>query len=99
MHQYLINASIQLLPIQSGEQHPYAWVDQVVALIEAAGLSYEVGPFSTSVVADYKSIMKLIDTINESLVVSKCPEWILSVQLQLRSDSDMTADEKLEQYK
>jgi uncharacterized protein YqgV (UPF0045/DUF77 family) len=98
-HSYIISASLQLVPIVSGAKHPYEWIDEVIAIIKASGLPYEVGPFSTSVESDYKSVMKLIDNINSFLFTQKCPEWVLQTQLQLRSEADMTSNEKTDKYR
>lgn len=97
-HQHQINAAIQMLPIVSGAVHPYAWVDKVIDQIAASGLVYEVGPFSTSVEGDYELVMKVINSINKRLLAEKCPEWILSVQLQMRSEGDITAGEKTSKF-
>ena len=78
-HTYIISASLQLVPIVAGEKHPYQWIDDVIDLIKASGLKYSIGPFSTSIESDYKSVTKLIDTINSFLVDQKCSEWVLQV--------------------
>lgn len=98
-HSYIISASLQLVPIVSGIKHPYVWIDDVIGIIQDSGIRYEVGPFSTSIEADYKSVMQLIDKINNFLTAQKCPEWVLQVQLQLRAKADMTSDEKTVQYR
>ncbi|BFG69425.1 thiamine-binding protein [Sediminibacterium sp. KACHI17] len=98
-HSYIISASLQLVPIVSGIKHPYVWIDDVIGIIQDSGIRYEVGPFSTSIEADYKSVMQLIDKINNFLAAQKCPEWVLQVQLQLRAEADMTSDEKTVQYR
>ncbi len=98
-HNYIVSASLQLVPIVPGAKHPYEWIDEVIAIIKASGLSHEVGPFSTSVESDYKSVMKLVDNINSFLFLQKCPEWVLQVQLQLRSGADMTSHEKTDKYR
>jgi uncharacterized protein YqgV (UPF0045/DUF77 family) len=98
-HSYIISASLQLVPIVSGIKHPYVWIDDVIGIIQDSGIRYEVGPFSTSIEADYKSVMQLIDKINNFLTAQKCPEWVLQVQLQLRAEADMTSDEKTVQYR
>lgn len=97
-HTHLISASLQLVPIVAGDKHPYQWIDEVIDLIKASGLKYAVGPFSTSVESDYKSVIKLIDSINSFLVDQKCDEWVLQVQYQIRSGDDMTSDEKVSKY-
>jgi uncharacterized protein YqgV (UPF0045/DUF77 family) len=94
MHNHLTNASIQLLPIVQ-DRHPYEWVDEVIALIEKCGLVYTVGPFGTAVEGTYEQIRQLIDDINQYLHQRQCAEWVLNVQWQMRSDSDVTIDEKV----
>lgn len=98
MKDFTINAGIQLVPIYTKE-HPYEWVDEAITIIERSGLVYEVGPFSTSVEGSYPAVKQLIDDINNYLLECKCPEWILSVQYQFRSDDDITAEEKTAKHR
>ena len=98
MHKYIINASIQLLPIVQ-DRHPYEWVDEAIDIIKASGLPYEVGPFSTTVEGRYEPVMQLIDNINEHLYQRHCTEWITSVQIQIRSNGDITGSIKTEKHK
>lgn len=98
-HTHLISASLQLVPIVPGSKHPYDWIDEVIAIIKASGVQFEVSAFSTSVEADYKSVMSLIDNINTFLLAQNCPEWVLQVQLQLRSEADMTSGEKTDKHR
>ncbi len=98
-HLHTINAAIQLVPVESGNIRPYQWIDEVIDLIKASGLSYEVGPFSTSIDADYKSVMDLIDKINQYLLARSCPEWLLNVQLQVRSGSAIHSEEKVAKFR
>ena len=98
MHHLNINAGIQLLPIYTKE-HPYQWVDSVIDLIKESGLEYEVGPFSTSVEGSYQRVHQLIDRINDFLLQEQCPEWILNVQYQIRSEGGVSAAEKTDKFK
>ena len=98
-HSYIVSASLQLVPIIPGAKHPYEWIDEVIAIIKASGLQYEVGAFSTSVESDYKSVMRLINNINSFLFAQNCPEWVLQVQLQLRSGAHMTSSEKIDKHR
>lgn len=97
-HLHTISAAIQLVPVESGSLHPYQWVDEVIDIIKESGLPYEVGPFSTSIDADYDSIMKVVDKINQYLLTQNCPEWLLNVQLQVRSGSAITSGDKIAKY-
>lgn len=98
-HPYIVSASVQLVPVMPGVQHPYQWIDEVIELIQSSGLKYEVGAFSTTIEADYKSVMGVIDKINQYLLSKSCPEWLLNVQIQVRSDADITAAEKVEKHR
>jgi uncharacterized protein YqgV (UPF0045/DUF77 family) len=93
MHQHIINASIQIVPIVQ-DRHPYEWVDEAIEVIKSSGIKCEVGPFATVVVGRYEEVMDVINKINDHLQQRDCSEWITNVQIQIRSDNDVTADEK-----
>ncbi|HEX5154490.1 MAG TPA: thiamine-binding protein [Parafilimonas sp.] len=98
MHNYIINASIQIVPIAQ-DKHPYEWVDEAIAIIQRSGIKYEVGPFATVLEGSYAEVTTLIENINEYLYSRGCPEWISNIQIQIRSNSDITATEKTEKFK
>ena len=97
MHNYLINASIQILPIVQ-DKHPYEWVDEAIAVIRQSGIKYEIGPFATVLEGTYEEVMTVVNKVNEHLLNQKCNEWIASVQLNIRSMADISADEKVSKY-
>lgn len=97
MHDYIINASIQILPIVQ-DKHPYDWVDEAITIIQKSGIRYEVGPFATVIEGQYEDVMKVIHDVNDHLYQKECNEWITSVQMQIRSKGNITADEKIEKY-
>ena len=98
MHSYIINASIQIVPIVN-DKHPYEWVDEAIAIIVQSGIKYEVGAFATVIEGKYDEVMTVINAVNEYLFSKGCHEWISNVQIQIRSNGDMTADEKTEKFK
>ena len=98
MHNYIINASIQIVPIVQ-DKHPYEWVDEAIAVIQQSGIKHEVGPFATVLEGTYDDVMKVINDVNEYLYSKHCNEWISSVQIQIRSNGDITGDEKNEKFK
>jgi uncharacterized protein (TIGR00106 family) len=97
MHQFIVNASIQIIPIVQ-DQHPYEWVDEAIAVIQKFGIKYEIGPFATVVEGKYDEVMALINAVNEYLYVHHCNEWITNIQLQIRSGGDITGDEKTSKF-
>ncbi len=98
-HPYIVSAAIQLVPIQPGNQHPYQWIDAVIEIIKAEGHICVVAPFSTSFDSDYKSVMGVIDKINQYLLSHSCPEWLLNIQIQVRSGADITSSEKIDKHR
>ena len=98
MHKYIINASIQIVPVVL-DKHPYEWVDEAIAVIQQSGIKYEVGPFATVVEGKYDEVMKVIDAVNEYLYTKQCNEWIANVQIQIRSKGNITGEEKTDKFK
>jgi len=98
MHNYTINASIQILPIVL-DKHPYLWVDEAIAIIQQSNVKYEIGAFDTVVEGNYYDVIKLINDINEYLYSKGCNEWITNVQIQIRSNGNITGDEKTGKFK
>lgn len=97
MHQFIVNASIQILPVVQ-DRHPYEWVDEGIAIIQNSGIKYEIGPFATVVEGKYEEVISLINAINEHLYSRECNEWITSVQIQIRSKGDITGEEKTAKF-
>ncbi|RYG01653.1 MAG: thiamine-binding protein [Chitinophagaceae bacterium] len=98
MHDYIVNASIQIVPIVE-DRHPYEWVDDAITIIQESGIVYDVGPFATVLEGNYKDVMKVINDVNEHLLSKGCAEWISNIQLQIRSAGDITGNSKTEKYK
>ena len=97
MHQYLVNASIQIVPIVL-DKHPYDWVDEAIAIIRQSGIRHEVGPFATVLEGTYDEVIQVIHSVNEFLYNKGCAEWISNVQIQIRSKADITSLEKVQKY-
>jgi uncharacterized protein YqgV (UPF0045/DUF77 family) len=97
MHNYIVNASIQIIPIVS-DKHPYEWVDKAISVIQQSGVDYEIGPFATILEGRYDAVMKVIHDVNEFLLAERCSEWISNVQIQIRSGGNITSQEKVEKF-
>ena len=97
MHNYVVNASIQILPIVQ-DKHPYEWVDEAISVIQQSGIKYKIGPFATVVEGSYEEVMHVVNNVNEHLTRNNCNEWITSVQFNIRSNSDITANEKVSKF-
>ncbi|MDE3125786.1 MAG: thiamine-binding protein [Bacteroidota bacterium] len=98
MHQYIVNAAIQIVPIVT-DRHPYEWVDEAIGIIQQSGIDYEVGPFATVVEGKYDDVMQVIKNVNEHLYQRGCSEWIQNIQIQIRNNADITGLEKTKKFK
>ena len=98
MHNYIINASLQIVPVVQ-DKHPYEWVDEAIVIIKHSGIKHEVGPFATVLEGNYNEVMNVINDVNEYLYQKSCSEWITNVQIQIRSEGDITGDEKTAKHK
>lgn len=98
MHNYLINASLQIIPVVT-DKHPYEWVDEAIAIIQQSAIKHEVGPFATILEGNYEEVIKVIHDVNEYLLKRGCSEWIANIQIQIRSNDNITALEKVEKFK
>lgn len=97
MHSHIVNASLQILPIVT-DKHPYEWVDEAIAIIQQSTVKYEVGPFATTLEGSYAEVMKVINDVNEYLLHKGCAEWISNIQIQIRSNGDITGEEKISKF-
>jgi uncharacterized protein YqgV (UPF0045/DUF77 family) len=43
--------------------------------------------------------MRVINDVNEYLYKRNCAEWISNIQVQIRSDGDITAGEKVDKFR
>lgn len=98
MHQYIVNASLQIVPIVE-DRHPYDWVDEAITIIEDSGIVYDVGPFATVLEGTYEQVLKVITDVNEYLLQKGCAEWISNIQIQVRATADITGDSKTSKFK
>jgi len=89
----VLSANIQFIPLHS--EDPMAAVDQAIALIQSVGISYEVGPFGTSVEGEAEAVEELVHHLLKS-VVSK--EFLLTVQYHVGGNK-LSNEEKVAKFR
>lgn len=97
MHSFIVNASLQIIPIVQ-DKHPYEWVDEAIYIIQQSNVKYQVGAFATTLEGSYPDVMTVINDVNEYLLKKGCAEWISNIQIQIRNNSDITGEEKTEKF-
>ena len=88
-----ISAQIQFIPLHSTK--PMAEVDAAIVLIQDSGLSYEVGPFGTSVEGPKTAVQNLIDDL---LSLTTCKEFLINVQYHV-GDDRLSNTEKVSKFR
>ena len=89
----MISAQIQFIPLHATE--PMAEVDAAIALIQDSGLTYEVGPFGTSVEGPKTAVQRLIDDL---LSLSTSKEFLLNVQFHV-GENRLSNAEKVAKFR
>ena len=89
----VLSANIQFIPLHG--EDPMAAVDQAIALIQSVGISYEVGPFGTSVEGEAEAVEELVHHLLKS-AVSK--EFLLNVQYHVGGNK-LSNEEKVAKFR
>lgn len=92
--------AIQVLPEASGERELCRIVDEVIAYIAASGLSYEVGPFETTVEGEsYDQLMEIVKECQHVAVRAGAPKVSAYVKIVYRPEGEvLTIDQKIGKY-
>ena len=88
-----ISAQIQFIPLHSTK--PMAEVDAAIVHIQDSGLSYEVGPFGTSVEGSKTAVHSLI---NDLLSLTTSKEFLLNVQYHV-GENRLSNAEKVAKFR
>lgn len=97
MHNYTINAAIQLVPVDA-DRKAYDIIDSVINIIQQSKLPYTVGAFNTTVQGVYSEVINLINLINEFLVKENCTEWLLNVQFHIKANNHVLEQQKTSKW-
>jgi len=87
-----ISAQIQFIPLHS--DMPMSRVDEAIAIIQASGVIFSVGPFGTSVEGERGVINELVLQLQN---LKTTPEFLLIVQYHL-GENRLSNDEKVAKF-
>lgn len=91
------NLSLQVLP-QVPAERVYAVVDQVIAMIQASGLPYVVGPLETTIEGDLEELLGLVLKAQE-ICVTEGAKGVISIVKIEYSPGGASIDEKIGKYR
>ncbi len=94
------SVAIQVLPAVQDQEQMLKIVDAVIAYIRGTGLSYEVGPFETTIEGDdYDQLMEIVKNCQLVAVENGCEKVSAYVKIVYRPEGGvLTIDEKTGKY-
>lgn len=94
------SVALQFLPMDAASDDEVCRiVDEVIAEIDASGLSYYVGPFETAVEGDLDECMDLVKRCIKAGEKAGCAESASYLKISYRSDRDvMSTGRKIAKY-
>lgn len=92
--------AIQVLPEAPNDKELCRIVDEVIAYIAGTGLSYEVGPFETTVEGEsYDQLMDIVKECQHVAVRAGAPKVSAYVKVVYRPEGDvLTIEQKIGKY-
>ncbi|HMQ55073.1 MAG TPA: MTH1187 family thiamine-binding protein [Anaerolineae bacterium] len=73
-----VNVSIEVLPLH---QNPYPIVDKAIAVIQAAGVKYEVGPMETTMEGDLDELLAVVKQVHRACFVEGVEHVVTVVKI------------------
>jgi uncharacterized protein YqgV (UPF0045/DUF77 family) len=92
-----VNVSFQILPRVEG-MHPYDAVDRAIAVVQASGVKYEVGPMETTMEGDYDQLMQIVKQAQEACIAVGAESVITIVKVAWRQGG-ASIDAKIGKYR
>jgi len=91
------NLSLQVLP-RVADAELYGVVDKVIAMIQASGLNYVVGPMETTIEGDLDVLLELVRQAQHICVEAGAQRVMSVVKIDYKPDG-VTIDEKIAKYR
>ncbi|MGI6605218.1 MAG: thiamine-binding protein [bacterium] len=93
----VVNVSLQVLPMVP-EERIYPVVDKVIALIQAAGVKFEVGPMETTMEGELDELLSLVKAVQEVCVREGATRVVSVVKIDYKPEG-VTMAEKVGKYR
>lgn len=93
---HLINAAIQLLPLDTVSDR-IGIIDKAIAAIQASGLPYKVCPFETVVEGRFAEVSALLDRIQQVALDNGTESMLINVKYHI-ANKDLHFEDKLSKY-
>lgn len=90
-----VNVSVQVLPLHP---NPYPIVDRAIAVIQASGVKYEVGPLETTMEGDLDQLLEVAKAAHRACFVEGVSKVVTLVKIADAVEGT-TIEEKVSKYR
>ena len=73
--------SLQVIPRTPGGEDVVPFVDRAIALIDASGVKYRVGPLETTMEGDLDQLLEIVARVSRRMTELGCPSVISQVKI------------------
>lgn len=89
--------SIQIIPKTPNGEDVIPYVDAAIAVIEEAGVPYQVSPLETTMEGNLTELLAIVQKMNERMIEIGSPSIISQVKILYTEDASM--DKLTEKYR
>ncbi|MBD1221427.1 thiamine-binding protein [Virgibacillus halodenitrificans] len=90
--------SIQIIPKADNVKDVYGMVDEAIAIIDEAGVTYQVNPLETTMEGELSELLHIVEKMNARMVEIGAENVISQIKI-LHQPSGITTDTLTEKYR
>lgn len=88
-----IQLAIQVVPLTRAED-VYEKIDAAIEVIQKSGVAYLITPMETVMEGPYDRLQEVARNAQQALVDAGCTEFLVNIKMHVRTDRDVTIEEK-----
>ena len=88
-----IQLAIQVIPLER-EGSVYEKIDAAIEVIQQSGVQYMITPMETVMQGPYDELNQIAKDAQKALVDAGCTEFLVNIKMHIRTDRDVTMEEK-----
>lgn len=88
-----IQLAIQVVPL-ARVGNVYEKIDAAIDVIQQSGVEYLITPMETVMQGPYDKLQQVAKDAQQALVDAGCTEFLVNIKMHIRTDKDVTMEEK-----
>lgn len=88
-----IQLAIQVVPLER-EGNVYEMIDKAIDVIQKSGVEYMITPMETVMQGPYDKLQAVARDAQQALIDAGCNEFLVNIKMHIRTESDVTMEEK-----